>query len=89
MGFVGIFRKNNIQVAYLPKTNIVGQVVSEILAPLCFDDSIQMTQAQFRRICMESLEHNWANILGTICPEMLIFWQVGLLDIVISEYPER
>ena len=43
MGFVGIFWKNNIQEAYLPKTSIVGQVVSEILAPLCSDDSIQMT----------------------------------------------
>ena len=27
----------------------------------------------FRRICMESSEHNWANISGTICPEMLVF----------------
>ena len=28
----------------------------------------------FRRIiCMESLEHKWANIAETICPEMLVF----------------
>ena len=26
-----------------------------------------------RRICMESSQHNWANIAGTICPEMLVF----------------
>ena len=26
-----------------------------------------------RRICMESSEHNWANVSETICPEMLVF----------------
>ena len=30
MGFVAIFWKNNIQVTYLPKINISGQIVSEI-----------------------------------------------------------
>ena len=30
MGFVKIFWKKNIQEAYLPKTNISGQIVSEI-----------------------------------------------------------
>ena len=35
MGFVRIFSKNNIQEAYLPKTSISGQIVSEILAQLC------------------------------------------------------
>ena len=30
------------------------------------------TQVKFRRICMESSEHNWANISETICPEMLV-----------------
>ena len=74
MGFVRIFWKNNIQEAYLPKTSIVGQVVGEILAPLCSDDSMQMTQVQFRRIRMEPSEHNWANISETIDPEMLIFF---------------
>ena len=34
--------KNNIQEAYLPKTSISGQIVSEILAQLCSDDSIQI-----------------------------------------------
>ena len=35
MGFVRIQ-------AYLPKTSISGQIVSEILAQLCYDDSIQI-----------------------------------------------
>ena len=30
-------------------------------------------QAVFRRICMESLEHNYGNISLTICTNMLIF----------------
>ena len=30
--------KSNIQEAYLPKTSISGQIVSEILAQLCSDD---------------------------------------------------
>ena len=42
MGFVKIYWKNNVQDAYLPKTSIVGQIVSEILAQLCSDDSIQI-----------------------------------------------
>ena len=31
------------------------------------------SQVKFRIICMESSEHNWANISETICPEMLVF----------------
>ena len=42
MGFVGIFWKSNIQEVYLPKTSISGQIVSEILAQLCSNDSIQI-----------------------------------------------
>ena len=37
----GYSEKSNIQKAYLPKTSISGQIVSEILAQLCSDDSIQ------------------------------------------------
>ena len=37
-----ICEKSNIQEAYLPKTSIWGQIVSEILAQLCSDDSIQI-----------------------------------------------
>ena len=36
--------KSNIQEAYLPKTSISGQIVSEILVQLCSDDSIQILQ---------------------------------------------
>ena len=32
MGFVRIFRKNNVRGAYLPKMSIWGQIVSEMLA---------------------------------------------------------
>ena len=32
-----------------------------------------MTQVKFRSICMESSEHNWANISEKICPTMLVF----------------
>ena len=42
MGFVGIFWKNNIWRAYLPKTSIVEQIVSEILVPFSSDDSLQI-----------------------------------------------
>ena len=40
MGFVKIFWKNNVQEAYLPKMSSFGQIVSEILAQLCTDNSI-------------------------------------------------
>ena len=42
MGFGRIFWKNNIQEAYLPKTIISGQIVSEISDQLCSDDSTQI-----------------------------------------------
>ena len=38
----GYSEKSNIQEAYLPKTSISGQIVSEIFAQLCSDDSIQI-----------------------------------------------
>ena len=41
MGFVRIFWKNNIQEAYLPKMSISGQIVSEIVAQLSLENSIQ------------------------------------------------
>ena len=37
MGFVRMFRKSNVQEAYLPKMSIV----SEIVAQLCLENSIQ------------------------------------------------
>ena len=42
MGFVTIFWKNNVQEAYLPKMSIWGQIVSEIVAQLCLQNSIQI-----------------------------------------------
>ena len=42
MGFASILWKSNIQEAYLPKTSIMGQIVSEILANLCSHNSIQI-----------------------------------------------
>ena len=41
MGFVSIFWKNNVQEAYLPKMSISGQIVSEIVAQLYSEHSIQ------------------------------------------------
>ena len=41
MGFVKIFWKNNVQEAYLPKMSISGQIVSEIVAQLYSEISIQ------------------------------------------------
>ena len=38
----GYSEKSKIQEAYLPRTGISGQMVSEILARLCSDDSIQI-----------------------------------------------
>ena len=38
---------------------------------------------------MEFSEYNWAKISETICPEMAIFGKLGLLDIVLSEYPDK
>ena len=65
MGFVKIFRKNNVQDAYLfrPKPNLEGFVWSH--------KSITgvISQRQF--------PHN-AN-----------FWQVGVLDVVLSEYLDK
>ena len=41
---------------------------------------------------MESSEQKGANISEAICPTMLVFGKqvvVGLLDVVLSEYPEK
>ena len=41
MGFVWIFWKNNVQEAYLPTMSILEQILSEIVAQLCLENSIQ------------------------------------------------
>ena len=56
MGFVRIFWKNNVQEAYLLKMSIWGQIVSEIVAQLYSENSIQtllfffLGVLQFRRL---------------------------------------
>ena len=80
IGFVRIFWKNNAQEAYLPKMSIWGQILYEIVAQLCLQNSIQtllnffgVDPKKIRRVCMEFSEYNWATISETICREMLIF----------------
>ena len=41
MVFVRIYWKNNVQEAYLPEMSILGQIVSEIVAQLYSENSIQ------------------------------------------------
>ena len=97
MGFVRIFWKNNVQEAYLPKMNISGQIVSEIVAQLRLENSIQtllniceVDPQKFGRV----LYGVWGTILETICPEMLffgeyaswtLFFQNVLINPIISE----
>ena len=52
--------------------SISGQIVSEIVAQLYSENSIQTlliffgsTQKKFRRVCMEFSKHNWATISNT------------------------
>ena len=47
MGFVSTFWKNNVQEAYLPKMSISGQIVSEVVAQLCLENSIQILLSFF------------------------------------------
>ena len=39
---------NNVQEAYFPKMSIAGQIVSEIVAQLCLENSIQTLLISFR-----------------------------------------
>ena len=47
-----------------------------------------MNKDKFRRICMESSAHKWANISKTVFPQMLVL-AIGLLDVVLSKYPNK
>ena len=58
----------------MPKMSISGQIVSEIVAQLCLQNSIQTllnffgsTQEKIRRVCMELSEYNWATISEPGC----------------------
>ena len=52
-------------------------ILNQYMRLLCYFWSLmwlkKIENCFFRRICMESSEHNWANISETICPEMLVF----------------
>ena len=80
MGFVRIFWKNNVQEAYLPKINISGQIVSEMLAQLCSDNSIQPFE-----ICFRSTQVNWTfffqNILTSHIISKFNFYDVITLEL--------
>ena len=53
-----MFWNNNILKAYLLKTSIVGQIVSEVLVPFCSDDSMQiiLNLARFLMLWRVNLE---------------------------------
>ena len=42
MGFFRVLWKNNIQNAYLTRIRIPGQIVFEVIAPLCSYEAIQI-----------------------------------------------
>ena len=79
MGFVRIFWKNNVQEAYSPKMRISGQIVSEIVAQLCLENSIEPLLNFFGSIQKILEGFVWSflsitiNISETIYPEMLMF----------------
>ena len=64
MEFVRTFWKNNVQEAYLPKMSISGQIVSEIVAQLCLENSIQ-TLLKFFGVDPEypDKSHNFRNFI--------------------------
>ena len=75
----------------MPKTSILGQIVSEILAQLCSDDSIQilLNVTQFITLGTESNLEGFVLGHWSLLPRNASFWQVGPLDIVLSEYPDK
>ena len=73
--------------------SISGKIVSEMLAgytwktPYFWGSTQKSLEA---RVCMEFSKHNWATYnLRDNLPRNAHFWQVGLLDIVLSEYPDK
>ena len=75
----------------MPKTSISGQIVSEILAQLCSYDSIQILPnvAQFITLGTESNLEGFVFSYWSLLPRNASFWQVDLLYIVLSEYPDK
>ena len=74
MGFVRIFWKNNVQ---------------EVTTCQKLGFRLGSTQNKFKRVCMQFSEHNWPLYLKDNLPSNANFWQVGLLDVVLSEYPDK
>ena len=73
--------------------SIWGQIVSEIVAQLCLQNSIQTllnffgsTPKKITRVCMEFSEYNWATISETIhfstllAPVYTVCWNVVLKE---------
>ena len=80
MGFARIFWKNNVQEAYLPKMSTSGQIVSDIVAQLCLENSVQtllnffwVDPKKIRRVCMEFSKYNRLTSQRQFSPELLIF----------------
>ena len=75
----------------MPKTSISGQIVSEILAQLCSNDSIQirLNLTQFITLGIESNLEGFVLVHWSLLPRNASFWQVSPLDIVLSEYPDK
>ena len=83
MGFVRIFWKNNVQEAYLPKMSISGQIVSEMLVG--YTSKTPQNPSNFSWVAPSITGYNLRENL----PQSAHFWQVGLFDIVPSEYPDK
>ena len=60
MGFVRIFWKNNVQEDCLLKMSISGQIVSEIVAQLCLENSIQTLLNPFTLVLY------WLEFVGSL-----------------------
>ena len=91
---VVIFRKSEMKNATMPKFSILPSISDEILPRLCSDDpwynsflnwrgSYGMNQAIFKRICRESLKHNFNNISPTFSTNVLIFGKDRILFLVL------
>ena len=48
-----------------------------------------MNRVEFRRICMESSEYNWANISETICTKMLVFGRYAFWMLFVQNIPRN
>ena len=90
MGFSWILWKINIRNAHLPKISIPGQIVFEILAQLCSDDSIITlgTKSNLEGFVW-GLKAKQDKYLRDSLPHNASFWQVGLSDVVVAKYPNK